>query len=618
MSDQIQDLQLEHYKYVTELGDWKRTHSCSELTLADNGREVCLMGWVQFRRDHGGLIFVDLRDREGLTQVVFSPDFNAEAHERAGILRLEYVIAIRGKVRPRPEGMTNPNLKTGEIEVVVSDWKLLNTSKTQPFAIEDRCDAGENLRLTWRYLDLRRPCMQKNLILRHRVMQSIRRFFDESGFIEIETPFLTKSTPEGARDFLVPSRLNQGEFYALPQSPQLFKQLLMCAGFEKYFQIVRCFRDEDLRADRQPEFTQVDMEMSFVREEDVMTVAENLIRRVFHDIFNVEVPVPFKRMTWDESMRRFGVDKPDTRFGMELVDLTDATRGSGFKLFAQAAMVKAIKVDGGEKLTRKDIDGFTEFVRIYGAQGLAWIKVKSETDWQSPIVKFLSDSEKEAIRDRLGLKPGDLCFFQAGDPEMVNAALGNLRVHIADKMGLIPQDKFNFLWVTEFPLFEYDKDEHRWVACHHPFTSPMPGHLEKMTSDPAHTKARAYDMILNGNEVGGGSIRIHSAETQRRMFKELGFTEERAEKQFGFLLHALEFGAPPHGGLAFGLDRLVMLLSHSESIRDVIAFPKTQKATCLMTDAPSEVAALQLRELGLRLRETPDKKKAQENDASGK
>ena len=514
--------------------------------------------------------------------------------------------------------MTNPNLKTGEIEVVVSDWKLLNTSKTPPFAIEDRCDAGENLRLTWRYLDLRRPCMQKNLILRHRVMQSIRRFFDESGFIEIETPFLTKSTPEGARDFLVPSRLNQGEFYALPQSPQLFKQLLMCAGFEKYFQIVRCFRDEDLRADRQPEFTQVDMEMSFVREEDVMTVAENLIRRVFHDIFNVEVPVPFKRMTWDESMRRFGVDKPDTRFGMELVDLTDATRGSGFKLFAQAAMVKAIKVDGGEKLTRKDIDGFTEFVRIYGAQGLAWIKVKSETDWQSPIVKFLSDSEKEAIRDRLGLKPGDLCFFQAGDPEMVNAALGNLRVHIADKMGLIPQDKFNFLWVTEFPLFEYDKDEHRWVACHHPFTSPMPGHLEKMTSDPAHTKARAYDMILNGNEVGGGSIRIHSAETQRRMFKELGFTEERAEKQFGFLLHALEFGAPPHGGLAFGLDRLVMLLSHSESIRDVIAFPKTQKATCLMTDAPSEVAALQLRELGLRLRETPDKKKAQENDASGK
>lgn len=596
----------------------ERSHHCGDLRKADAGKTVTLCGWVSKRRDHGGIIFIDLRDRHGLVQVVIDPAHDEKDFHKAEGVRSEYVLQVRGLVRERSAETVNPHLPTGEVEVVVKDLNVLNPSKTPPFYIQDGIDVDENVRLRYRYLDLRRPEMQQNLILRHQVTKAIRDFLDKQDFLEIETPDLIRSTPEGARDYLVPSRVNPGKFYALPQSPQLFKQLLMCAGFEKYFQIVRCFRDEDLRADRQPEFTQVDMEMSFVREEDVMTVAENLIRRVFHDIFNVEVPVPFKRMTWDESMRRFGVDKPDTRFGMELVDLTDATRGSGFKLFAQAAMVKAIKVDGGEKLTRKDIDGFTEFVRIYGAQGLAWIKVKSETDWQSPIVKFLSDSEKEAIRDRLGLKPGDLCFFQAGDPEMVNAALGNLRVHIADKMGLIPQDKFNFLWVTEFPLFEYDKDEHRWVACHHPFTAPMPGHLEKMTSDPAHTKARAYDMILNGNEVGGGSIRIHSAETQRRMFKELGFTEERAEKQFGFLLHALEFGAPPHGGLAFGLDRLVMLLSHSESIRDVIAFPKTQKATCLMTDAPSEVAALQLRELGLRLRENPDKKKAQENDASGK
>ena len=595
------------------------TRTCGELRFENVGEEVTLTGWVSRRRDHGGLIFCDLRDREGITQLTFDPEHSdGDAFKIAETMRPEWPIKIHGVVRSRGEETTNTKLATGEIEVLTDHAEVLNTSVTPPFQIEDGIETSEDTRLRYRYLDLRRPEMMANLKLRSDFTFAIREALHNREFMEVETPSLFKSTPEGARDFLVPSRLNQGEFYALPQSPQLFKQLLMCAGFEKYFQIVRCFRDEDLRADRQPEFTQVDMEMRFVREEDVMTVAENLIRRVFHDIFNVEVPVPFKRMTWDESMRRFGVDKPDTRFGMELVDLTDATRGSGFKLFAQAAMVKAIKVDGGEKLTRKDIDGFTEFVRIYGAQGLAWIKVKSETDWQSPIVKFLSDSEKEAIRDRLGLKPGDLCFFQAGDPEMVNAALGNLRVHIADKMGLIPQDKFNFLWVTEFPLFEYDKDEHRWVACHHPFTSPMPGHLEKMTSDPAHTKARAYDMILNGNEVGGGSIRIHSAETQRRMFKELGFTEERAEKQFGFLLHALEFGAPPHGGLAFGLDRLVMLLSHSESIRDVIAFPKTQKATCLMTDAPSEVAALQLRELGLRLRETPDKKKAQENDASGK
>ena len=599
---QTQDLQQEHQKYIEEVGDWARTHSCGQLTEADDGADVCLMGWAQYRRDHGGLIFVDLRDREGLTQVVFSPEIASKAHEDAHILRAEYVLAIKGSVRPRPEGMTNPNLVTGGIEVVVKEWKLLNTSKTPPFPIEDRTDAGENLRLTWRYLDLRRPRMQANLRLRHRVAQAIRRYLDEGGFIEVETPILTKSTPEGARDFLVPSRLNNGEFYALPQSPQLFKQLLIVGGFDRYFQIVRCFRDEDLRADRQPEFTQVDIEMSFVDEEKVMDMAEGLMARVFKDVMGQDIPRPFPRMPYAEAMSRYGVDKPDTRFGLELHDITDIVRGSGFKLFAAATLVKAMKVPGGESMTRKEIDAYTDFVKIYGAQGLAWIKIKAD-EWQSPIAKFLSDAERKGIAEALDLKVGDIVFFQAGEPGMVNAALGNLRVHLGNQLGLIPENTFNFLWVTDFPLFEYDEEEKRYVACHHPFTSPAPGHLELMATDPAHTRARAYDMVLNGNEVGGGSIRIHSAEVQRRMFAALGFTPEQAEEQFGFLISALEQGAPPHGGLAFGLDRLVMLLAGAQSIRDVIAFPKTQKATCLMTQAPSEVSARQLRELGLRLRE---------------
>ncbi|WP_300800652.1 aspartate--tRNA ligase [uncultured Desulfovibrio sp.] len=599
---QSQDLQQEHQKYIEEVGDWTRTHSCGQLTEADDGAEVCLMGWAQYRRDHGGLIFVDLRDREGLTQVVFSPEIAPKAHEDAHILRAEYVLAIKGRVRPRPEGMTNPNLVTGGIEVVVKEWKLLNTSKTPPFPIEDRTDAGENLRLTWRYLDLRRPRMQANLRLRHRVAQAIRRYLDEGGFIEVETPILTKSTPEGARDFLVPSRLNNGQFYALPQSPQLFKQLLMVGGLDRYFQIVRCFRDEDLRADRQPEFTQVDIEMSFVDEEKVMNMAEGLMARVFKDVMGQDIPHPFPRMPYAEAMSRYGVDKPDTRFGLELHDITDIVRGSGFKLFAAATLVKAMKVPGGESMTRKEIDAYTDFVKIYGAQGLAWIKIKAD-EWQSPIAKFLSEEERKGIAEALDLKVGDIVFFQAGEPGMVNAALGNLRVHLGNQLGLIPENTFNFLWVTDFPLFEYDEEEKRYVACHHPFTSPAPGHLELMTTDPAHTRARAYDMVLNGNEVGGGSIRIHSAEVQRRMFAALGFTPEQAEEQFGFLISALEQGAPPHGGLAFGLDRLVMLLAGAQSIRDVIAFPKTQKATCLMTQAPSEVSAKQLRELGLRLRE---------------
>ncbi|MDR3362857.1 MAG: aspartate--tRNA ligase [Desulfovibrio sp.] len=597
------DLQREHQKFIVDLGGWARSHSCGQLTRSDAGADVCLMGWVQFRRDHGGLIFIDLRDFGGLTQVVFSPDIAPVAHESAHILRAEYVLAVRGKVRPRPEGMVNPNMPTGEIEVVVHEWKLYNTSKTPPFPIEERCEAGENLRLAWRYLDLRRPRMQANLRLRHRVAQAVRRHLDEGGFVEIETPVLTKSTPEGARDFLVPSRLNPGEFYALPQSPQLFKQLLMVAGLDRYFQIVRCFRDEDLRADRQPEFTQVDIEMSFVDEARVMTMAEGLMARIFKDVMGRDIPLPFPRMRWNEAMSRYGVDKPDTRFGLELVDLTEVTRNSGFKLFAQVQLVKAMKVPGGAVLSRKEIDDLLEFVKNYGAQGLAWIKFKPG-EWQSPIVKFLSDIERKNIAEMLDVRDEDIVFFQAGAPSMVNAALGNLRVHLAARLNLIPENSFNFLWVTDFPLYEYDETEKRYVACHHPFTSPDSESLEMMTSDPSKARARAYDIVLNGSEIGGGSIRIHSADVQRRMFQALGFTPESADSRFGFLLRALEQGAPPHGGIALGLDRIVMLLSGASSIRDVIAFPKTQKASCLLTDAPSGVSSAQLRELGLRLRET--------------
>ncbi len=596
------DVQKEHARYISPLGGWRRTHSCNQLTLADNKAEVCLMGWVQYRRDHGGLIFVDLRDRDGLTQVVFSPEIAPEAHKTAHILRSEYVIAIKGRVRPRPEGMANPNLHTGGIEVVVLEWKLLNTAKTPPFLVEDRTDCAESVRLQYRYVDLRRPVMARNLRLRHKIVQACRDYLNGLDFLEVETPYLTKSTPEGARDFLVPSRMFPGEFYALPQSPQQFKQMLMMSGVDRYYQVARCFRDEDLRADRQPEFTQVDIEMSFAEEDQIQSMAEGLIARVFHDSLGVDIPLPLKRMTYDEAMRDYGSDKPDTRFDLKLKDVTSVVRGSAFKLFASAKLVKAMRVPGGAAMTRKEIDELTDFVRGFGAQGLAWIKIH-ENDWQSPIAKFLSPEERSGIAEICGLQVGDIVFFQAGEPGLVNNALGSLRVRLGNQLGRIPENTWNLLWVTDFPLFEYSEEEKRWVACHHPFTAAQEESYGIMLSDPEKAKARAYDMVLNGNEIGGGSIRIHNPADQTRMFEGLGFTEESAKERFGYFIQALDYGTPPHGGIAFGLDRIVMLLAGAASIRDVIAFPKNQKASCLLTEAPSPVESKQLRELGIRLRE---------------
>ncbi len=592
------------------LGEMRRTHTCCELEADDVGKEVVLMGWVQRRRDHGGVIFIDLRDREGITQVVFNPDVNKKVHDKAHVIRNEYVLGVLGKVDNRPEGMINPKLKTGEIEVLVTELKILNSAQTPPFLIEDKVDVSETIRLKYRHLDLRRSRLQNNIILRHKASASLRNYLNNSGFLEIETPVLTRSTPEGARDYLVPSRVNPGQFYALPQSPQIFKQLLMISGFDRYYQIVRCFRDEDLRADRQPEFTQIDMEMSFVGEDDIIAVSEGMMKDLFKDVLDIDLKPPFSRLTYDEAVGRYGLDKPDTGFGLELKDISDIVKNTGFKLFSsvvkKGGIVKALNAKGCINFSRKEIDDFTEFVAVYRAKGLAWIKVR-ENEWQSPIAKFFTDDEKSALARRIEMEPGDLVFFAADQPKIANEALGQLRNLLGRKLGLIDKSVFNFVWITEFPLLEYDETGKRFQALHHPFTAPLEKDYSLLTNDPLKVKSRAYDLVLNGSEIGGGSIRIHQRDIQEKVFKALGLKRETYEQKFDFLLSALESGAPPHGGIAFGFDRLVMLLCGQSSIRDVIAFPKTQKAACLLTNAPSKADKAQLEELYLRVSKLTEK-----------
>jgi len=587
-----------------------RTHYCGDLNAALIGQTVTLCGWAHRRRDHGGVIFIDLRDREGLAQVVFDPD-RAEAFTIADRSRNEYVLKVSGNVRRRPPGTVNPNLRSGEVEVLAQEVEVLNPSATPPFQLDDE-NLSENTRLTYRVLDLRREPMQRNLRLRYRVAMTVRRYLDAHGFIDIETPMLTRSTPEGARDYLVPSRVHPGEFFALPQSPQLFKQLLMVAGFDRYYQIVRCFRDEDLRADRQPEFTQIDIETSFLDERAIQDINEGLVRTVFKEVLGVELPAAFPRMTYAEAMSRYGSDKPDLRVALELTELTDLMKTVEFKVFRGAAdmpggRVAALKVPQAD-LTRKEIDDYTAFVAIYGAKGLAYIKVNDRArlpdGLQSPIVKFLPPEALARILERTGAENGDLIFFGADRAKVVNDALGALRVKLGHDKGYAAEG-WRPLWVVDFPMFEWDEEQKRWAAMHHPFTSPKDGHEDLLASDPGRALSKGYDIVLNGSEIGGGSVRIHRADVQAKVFQALGISTEEAQAKFGFLLENLQFGAPPHGGIAFGLDRLVAMMAGTESIRDVIAFPKTQRAQCLLTRAPSPVDDKQLRELGLRLREQP-------------
>ncbi|HGO3902499.1 TPA: aspartate--tRNA ligase [Staphylococcus aureus] len=585
----------------------KRTTYCGLVTEAFLGQEITLKGWVNNRRDLGGLIFVDLRDREGIVQVVFNPAFSEEALKIAETVRSEYVVEVQGTVTKRDPETVNPKIKTGQVEVQVTNIKVINKSETPPFSInEENVNVDENIRLKYRYLDLRRQELAQTFKMRHQITRSIRQYLDDEGFFDIETPVLTKSTPEGARDYLVPSRVHDGEFYALPQSPQLFKQLLMISGFDKYYQIVKCFRDEDLRADRQPEFTQVDIEMSFVDQEDVMQMGEEMLKKVVKEVKGVEINGAFPRMTYKEAMRRYGSDKPDTRFEMELIDVSQLGRDMDFKVFKDTVEndgeIKAIVAKGAaEQYTRKDMDALTEFVNIYGAKGLAWVKVV-EDGLTGPIGRFFETENVETLLTLTGAEAGDLVMFVADKPNVVAQSLGALRVKLAKELGLIDETKLNFLWVTDWPLLEYDEDAKRYVAAHHPFTSPKEADIAKLGTAPEEAEANAYDIVLNGYELGGGSIRIHDGELQEKMFEVLGFTKEQAQEQFGFLLDAFKYGAPPHGGIALGLDRLVMLLTNRTSLRDTIAFPKTASATCLLTNAPGEVSDKQLEELSLRIR----------------